>query len=151
MIRPAAALTFGCLLLPAEAAAQDQTASAPSRYTFNRVEDGFIRFDNGNGQVAHCTQRAVGWACEIVPEDRKAFENEIARLNDENTALKQQMEELKNPPPPRPPATVPPQAGDRLNVPGSENVDRVMAFVENAWQRVIDMITGWQKGMMRKS
>ncbi len=151
--------------------AQGDSAAPPSRYSFNRVDDGFIRLDNGTGQVAHCTQRAVGWACETMPEDRKAFENEITRLTEENAALKAQVTALKrlSPPPrppegvspqasdqpktsepPRPPASVPAQASDQLNVPGGHNVDRVMAFVGSTWRRVVEMISGWQKDVMHK-
>ncbi len=170
MTRLASVLVLGSLAACAPALAQGETAAQPSRYSFNRVDDGFIRLDNSNGQVAHCTQRAVGWACETVPEDRKALENEIARLTDENAALKAQVAALnnqpprrppeiappqasdqpKNPEPPRPPASVPPQASDQLNVPGSHNVDRVMAFVGTTWRRVVEMISGWQKDVMHK-
>ncbi|HZP75369.1 MAG TPA: hypothetical protein VFB45_04435 [Pseudolabrys sp.] len=150
MIRLASVLVVGVLVSCAPVLAQDKDAAAPSRYTFNRVDDGFVRLDNSNGQVAHCSQRAVGWACETVPEDRKAFENEIARLTDENAALKKQVANLKDPPPPRPPATVPPQPGDELNVPGTKNVDRLMAFVGTAWHRVVDMVTTWQKDVKHK-
>src|SRR5271165_1961788 len=60
------------LVCTAAAAAADENAPAnpPARYSFNRVEDGFLRLDNGSGQVAYCRAHAVGWVCEAVPEDR---------------------------------------------------------------------------------
>ena len=45
-------------------------AGFTSRYSFNRVENGFLRLDNENGQVAYCSSHAVGWACQAVPIDR---------------------------------------------------------------------------------
>jgi hypothetical protein len=60
----------------------------PARFTFNRVDGGFLRLDNETGQVAICSQRAVGWGCQAVPEDRAALEKEIARLQDESAKLK---------------------------------------------------------------
>src|ERR1700693_5810880 len=59
------------------------------RYTLNKVTDGFVRLDTQTGEVALCSQRTVGWACQVAPEDRAAFESEIARLRSENAALKQ--------------------------------------------------------------
>ena len=71
------------------ALAQDgDAADWPSRYTFNRVDDGFLRLDNQSGQVAFCSPHSVGWACQAVPEDRAALEKEIARLQDEVASLK---------------------------------------------------------------
>src|SRR5215475_15362581 len=41
-------------------------AGAPSRFSFNRVENGFLRLDNSTGEVAYCGQ-AAGWTCQVVP------------------------------------------------------------------------------------
>ena len=65
-----------------------QMPSPPTRFTFGRVDDGFLRLDSETGQVAICSQRAVGWGCQAVPEDRAALEKEIARLQDESAKLK---------------------------------------------------------------
>lgn len=60
----------------------------PSRYSLNRVDDGFLRLDNETGQLAYCHTYATGWACQAVSEGRVAFEAEIARLRDEIASLK---------------------------------------------------------------
>ena len=41
-----------------------------SRYSFNRVENGFVRFDNTNGEIAYCSAQTAGWICQTVPIDR---------------------------------------------------------------------------------
>lgn len=150
MKRLAAVLALGLGLGVMPASAQDTSAQPPARYTFNRVDDGFIRLDNSNGQVARCTRRATGYACEVVAEERQALESEIARLLEENAALKKQLAELTNPPPPRPPASVPPQASDKLKMPTEKDLERVKTFVGDTWRRVVDMIVGWQKDVMRR-
>jgi hypothetical protein len=92
--------------------------------------DGILRLDADSGQVTICNTRALGWACQAVPEDRAALETEIDRLQADNRALKRDAETLKAanealktdnqtlkdkiaaltaPPPPVPPQTVPPQ------------------------------------------
>ncbi len=50
-----------------------------------------MRLDTQTGEVALCSQHAVGWACEAAPEDRAVLENEIARLRSENAALKKEI------------------------------------------------------------
>ena len=62
--------------------------TAGGRYIFEKQADGFVRLDTQTGEVALCSQRAVGWACQAAPEDRAVLENEIARLRAENAALK---------------------------------------------------------------
>src|SRR5689334_4941804 len=47
------------------------------RYSFNRVEGGLLRLDNQSGEVAYCSARTPGWACEVVAIDRSASETEI--------------------------------------------------------------------------
>jgi hypothetical protein len=33
----------------------------------------------------------VGWTCQLVPEDRTVLENEIGRLQEENSSLKREL------------------------------------------------------------
>ena len=109
-LRLAIAAALACSVLPALAQAQGRQAdgaepNGPSRYTFNRVDDGFLRLDNLSGQVAFCSPHGVGWACQAVPEDRAALEKEIARLQSEVASLKAEIAALReSPPPPGPPA-----------------------------------------------
>ncbi len=104
----AAALGCGAAAALAQAPAPllppDGAPPAPeTRWSFKRVDDGFVRLDNKTGQVAHCTPRSVGWACQAVPEDRAALEKQIARLQDEVASLKKEIAAL-HAAPPAPPA-----------------------------------------------
>lgn len=68
----------------AQTPAPPSTPFGPSaRFTFDRVDGGFLRLDKETGQVAICRQRTAGWGCQAVPEDRSALEKEIARLQEE--------------------------------------------------------------------
>jgi hypothetical protein len=126
--------------------------NAPSRYTFNRVDDGYLRLDNNSGQIAFCSPHSVGWACQAVPEDRAALEKEIARLQDEVASLKKEVATLREPPPPpRPPAELSPapkNGDDAAKL--REDIERARAAIENAWRRLVEMIVNFQKDMMRK-
>ena len=146
----AIAAALVCAASPA--LAQDSAPpNVPSRYSFNRVADGFLRLDNASGQVAFCSPHTVGWACQAVPEDRVALEKEIARLQDEVASLKQEVATLREPPPPRPPADLTPPTTDKSEDATKlrEDLARARAAFENAWRRLVEMIVNFQKDMMR--
>jgi len=137
------------LALPA-AADETTQANPPSRYTFNHVDDGFLRLDSVSGQVSFCRAHTVGWACEAVPEDRAALK-EIARLQDEVAHLKQELATLREPPPPRPPVDLtPPTEHNEDAASLREDLTRARVALENAWRRLVEMIINFQKDMMRK-
>ena len=149
------ALALICVAAPAWAEVAGQTpeqAAPPARYAFNRVNDGFLRLDNVSGNVAFCGPTSAGWACQAVPEDRAALEKEIARLQDEVSSLKQTVASLREPPPPRPPAelTTPSDKSDEAAKLRAD-IERAKVAVENAWRRLVDMISNFQKDMLRKS
>jgi hypothetical protein len=129
------------------AAAGEAPAALPSRFVFNRVDDGFLRLDNQNGKVAFCSPHTVGWSCQGVPEDHVALERELARLKDEVTGLKARVAAL------RALSSRPPAAADKSaetkKPPG--DLARARAAFENAWRRLVEIIVKLQKDMMHKS
>ena len=134
-------------------------APPPSRFSFNRVESGFVRLDTTTGTVTYCSvHSSVGWACEAVPEDRAALEKEIARLQDQVGSLKdqvgglkQELANLREPPlPPRPPADLSPPGKSDDAAKLREDMARARAALENAWRRLVDMIVNFQKDIMPK-
>ena len=58
------------------------------RFTFNRIDNGYLRLDTQNGQVAYCRAQTAGWSCQAVPENRSELEADVARLQSDMTALK---------------------------------------------------------------
>ena len=163
-------------------------AVPPSRFTFSRVNNGFLRLDNDSGQVAFCGSQGRGWSCQAASENHPALESQIAalqddvatlkklqteiatlqdrvasvqqlkteitRLRDEVSSLKMEIVALRDPPPPRPPADLSPQAGKggeaTIKLPTRDDVARASAFIQDTWRRFVDMINSVQKDMMRK-
>ena len=151
---------------PRATSTQDKTIPAPAqdgergRFSFVRVDDGFLRFDLQTGQVAYCNTRAEGWGCQAVPENRSALEREVQSLKDQVAALRRQVESLQQPPPPpRPPAPIPPPAmsappaqGDMMrDVPGHADMDHAKAVLHTVWQRLVEAIVGFKNDVLRKS
>ena len=141
-----AALGFA---IPAAAAQNAPPESDDGRYSFGRVDDGYLRLDGRTGQVSICTRRSVGWACQAVADERTALEAEIMRLQRENAALKKEFVARNLPLPgavrPEPPAAKPEEP--RLELPNDADVNKVMNFVEKVWRRLVDMIVTLQKDM----
>src|SRR5215467_15036839 len=121
-------------------------------YVFSKQATGFLRLDTRSGVVSLCTEQPVGWACQTAPEDRAVFENEIARLQSENAALKKVLlaHGLS-----LPPSVTAESSGERneptLRLPSDADIDQVIAFVSRVWQRFVDTIARAQKQMFNKS
>jgi hypothetical protein len=148
----AIAITAVCLSAPvfADDATPDTNGG---RYTLNKVTEGFVRLDTQTGEVALCSQRTVGWACQVAPEDRAAFESEIARLRGENAALKQALLSRGLP---LPSGATPAPSGSHDNditirLPGNADIDRAVAYVGRLWNRFVDAVNRAQKQMLNKS
>jgi hypothetical protein len=91
---------------------------ADARFTYHRIDDGYLRLDLRSGEVATCRQRGAGWACTLAPEERAALENEIARLQRDNALLKNALLERGLPlPTPAPTAPVQPPVAQAPAIP----------------------------------
>jgi hypothetical protein len=163
------------LLSVAAAAAQDAAKDSPAppadagtlpngaidnvgqRYRFTKTDDGVLRLDSQTGQVSLCSARSLGWACQLVPDDRTALDNEIGRLQSQVDALNKQVAELRDAPspnaapndPPRPREGIPPSASGELKLPNRADLDRAKAFIDDAWRRLVDMLEQWRKDLRR--
>ncbi len=126
-------------------AVQAQTPDTENgRYSFSAITDGMLRLDTRTGQVSICARKDASWACNAVPDERSALENEIARLQRENGALKKDML-ARGLPLPGGVATVPSADKQReLNLkvplPSDAEIDRVMSAFEKMWRRIVDMV-----------
>src|SRR5215831_12249151 len=58
------------------------------RFVFHRSGGGFLRLDLVTGAVASCSQNAADWTCVPGRDERAALDQEIARLQRDNAALK---------------------------------------------------------------
>jgi len=126
---------------------------ADSRYTFHRVDDGYVRLDGRTGQVSMCVQRPIGWACQAIPDERSALEAEIARLQGESVALKKELIARNLPLPgavrPEPPAAK--EEPPRLQLPNDADLDKVVTFFEKIWRRFVEVIVTLQKDLQNKT
>lgn len=108
-------------------------ADERGRYVLEPVEDGVIRLDTESGTVSHCRTRTGNWRCESLADERKALDDEIGRLAEENERLKQRVAELEAELMDERPG------GSSLRLPSEEDLDRVVGFFEKLMRRLMDM------------
>jgi hypothetical protein len=144
---------LACAVAAGPATAQTTPETDNGRFTFNRVEDGFLRLDTRTGLVSLCARKPVGWACHPVPDERTALEGEIARLQSDNGALKKELL-ARNIPLPGGirndlPAAKPPNI--ELKLPSDSDVDRVLSFIERTWRRLAEKMSAIQRDYFGKT
>jgi hypothetical protein len=156
MIRKALVPVIAALILTGSALGDEATTpeTGDARYSFHKVEGGFLRLDTQTGEAALCSRQAVGWACLAAPEDRAVLENEIARLRSENGALKNALIARGLP---LPPGIVSAPDNGRgggdwtFRLPSDADVDRAMAFVGRIWHRLVEAIAQAQNQVLHRS
>jgi len=150
MIRPAAlVVAAGLLAVPVAAISQTEMPDSENgRFTFSQSGADVLRLDGRTGQVSLCSKREVGWSCMTVPDERAALEAEISRLQRENVVLKRELMARGIPLPgnmqePQAHPSNREELGVRL--PSDADLERVTAFIEKVWRRLVDMVQTMQK------
>jgi hypothetical protein len=147
MIRIALVTVAGlALAVPAAWGQTPPPEGADSRYTFHRVDEGYVRLDGRTGQVSICAQRPVGWACQATPDERTALEAEIARLQGESAALN-----LPLPGAVKPEVPAAKEEPPRLQLPNDADLNKVVDFFEKVWRRFVEVIVSLQKDIQNKT
>jgi hypothetical protein len=158
----AAAVCLGLGAIAAVAAPMPDAENG--RYALSPVADGVIRLDTRTGAVSTCSNSGNGWACYAVPDERAAMDAEIGRLEADNEKLKAQLAErepvvtgkIDEPLPKTDSLKKPePKAADgerkiEIPLPSDRDMDRMMSFLEHAWQRLVEMANRMQKDVTGK-
>jgi hypothetical protein len=150
MMQISMAIAVAVAILVSPARADDPAPDTEGgRYVFSKQANGFLRLDTQSGAVSLCSEQPVGWTCQTAPEDRAVFENEIARLQSENAALKKVLlaHGVSLPPGIDAPGT---QNDSTLRLPSDADIDRAIAFVGHVWQRFIDAMARAKAGVQQK-
>jgi hypothetical protein len=148
----------GSALAVAGAAAQPSSPeSGDARFTFHRADEGYLRLDGRSGQVSMCNRRTSGWQCQLVPDERTALEAEISRLQGDNAALKKELLSRSLPLPNgmspdqgAPKSQTPKSQVQRPQLPDDAELNRIMAFMEKVWRRMVEMILSVQRDLEKR-
>ena len=122
------AAAFGLGSMPAANAA----GSGP-RYELRQTgSDEFIRLDTATGSVSACSRATGKWVCKSAADDRKAYQDEISRLEQKNRQLEQKIATIEKKLESR-------QDGLVLRLPDEATVDRMMGYLRSMMEKFIDM------------
>jgi len=174
-LRVAAALLASTALVAAGLVASPACAQATpdgdaGRYKFSQVSDGSVlRLDTRTGAVSNCARRDTsGWACYLVPDERDALDAEIGRLQADNSRLKDELAKrdradagaktneaapkgnLENSNPDAGKADAGKAGRLELQLPSDQDVDRMVAFLERAWRRLVEAADRMQRDVQGK-
>ena len=145
-------LAFAALALAPIAAAAEGGSDGlnAERYLLEKTAKGYLRLDKSTGAISFCNERDSGWSCTMAADDRRAFEEELARLQTENAKLREKLTAGESGEPKvenfTPPKDVAPEAqGRKDEIPTDEDLDRVMNFAEKMMRRFFDMVDRLQK------
>jgi hypothetical protein len=151
-----AAVLTALLLTPALAAGDVAEAPGASndRFTMSPVEGGFLRLDKRTGAVTMCTRAANDWSCKPV-EDRTsaAPSGELARLEEENKALKDRVKALETTLETSKPSASAEDGGTLLEgppcgkakLPSDAEVDQALDYMERIYKKIRDRIKDLDK------
>ena len=115
---------------------------AGGRYKLTPVEDGaFLRLDTQTGAMSVCQRKDGKWACEALPDDRRALETEIERLSAEVKRLEGLLA-LPDPGNPEGKDKRAERGGPKLQLqlPSEADVDRAMDYVERMMRKFKDKL-----------
>jgi hypothetical protein len=162
MMSKSIAVVVAALGVSAPVCADEATPdTAGGRYVFEKQAAGqansYLRLDTQTGEVALCSPKAVGWACEAAAEDRAVLEDEITRLSGENAALKKEIVSRGLPLPagvmaePLAQNDASQNTGPVIRLPSDADIDRMMSFVDHVWRRFVEAVERAQKQVFNKS
>ncbi len=146
MVRSTFAVLIALLCTTYGAGAQQPLPDSENgRYSFREMGGELLRLDSRTGQLSTCSKRAVGWACQIAPDERATLEGEIATLQKEVQELRSRSASRITPPETVPPTRSPSKEEPAIKLPSDADLDRVMSFFEKVWRRLVTMVQNVQK------
>jgi len=86
-------LAFGTILALSPASAQSPPPD--EGFSLQPATGNYLKIDRRTGDVSLCAPRGDAWSCQLIADDRKAYEDRIAELEAENERLAKQLAALK--------------------------------------------------------
>ena len=158
------AIVVAALGVSAPVCADEATPdTAGGRYVFEKQAAGqvnsYLRLDTQTGEVALCSPKAVGWACEAAARRPRRVRRRIklARLRSENAALKKEILSHSLPLPagvmaePLAQNDTPQNTEFVIRLPSDVDIDRMMSFVDHVWHTFVEAVERAQKRVFNKS
>lgn len=119
----AAVALLGSALAPANALAQEN-----GRFRLEGTETGYVRLDTRTGTISTCTEQQGQFVCKMATEDREAYENDIADLQDRVKKLEGKVSALEG------------KGGSAASgLPSEQEFEQSMSYMERFMRRFMDI------------
>jgi hypothetical protein len=131
-----AVLTLACLTIGAATANEPpkldaDVPPAAVRYSMTPVDGGFLRMDTDSGTVSLCAKKGDTWACETVPDDYKA-------LQQENETLKRKLAQARRD------GDGTAKSGSKFELPSEEDVDKAISQMDKYIRKFRGLLEKYQ-------
>ncbi len=119
----AAAMLLGPTLWASSASAQEN-----GRYRLEGTENGYVRLDTRTGAISVCVEEQAQLVCRMATEDRQAYENDIATLQDRVKVLEDKVAALGT-------GVAAPKSG----LPSEQEFEQSMSYMERFMRRFMEI------------
>lgn len=142
LVLAAAVSLSGGLISPVDLRAQETPPPAVAtpeipgagNFAFAPAEGRHLKIDRRSGAVSVCEETDGRWSCRLVPDDRQAYEDEIARLQKEKAemadrlaAIETRLAQLE-------------EGREWIGPEGEKKLDEFMDFTDKAFRRFFGMV-----------
>ncbi len=130
-MRKTIAATGALIILSMTANAMAQEAE---RFRLERTEEGYVRMDTQTGAMSICRERSGQLVCAPAADERTAYEEDIAALQDRLEALEERVEALES---------ASPEAASDL--PSEEEFEQTLGLMERFFRRFMGIVKDFEK------
>ncbi|WP_181699888.1 hypothetical protein [Chthonobacter albigriseus] len=133
LVVPALAV-IALLAVPASAQDPRPDPAPDDNFSLAPAEGEHLKIDRRTGRVSLCKAEAGVWRCSLVPDDREAYEEEVAALRADKERLEARVADLEA-------QARQPDRSSRLFGPEEEKqLDEFLDFSGHAMRRFFDMV-----------
>lgn len=105
------------------------SAQEAGRFTMEKTPDGYVRMDNGTGQMSLCKENGAQLVCQLAADDRDAFQDEVARLQEKLDAVEKRVAALETG-----------IGAPSSSMPTEEDFDKTMSYMQRFFRGFIDIV-----------
>ncbi len=106
-------------------------AAAQDRFTMEKTPEGYVRLDSKTGQMSVCKESGAQLVCQLAADARTAYEDEVARLQEQLNTLEKRVAALES------------AGGGRglnLPMPSEKQLDQTMSYMQRFFQGFADIV-----------
>jgi hypothetical protein len=110
------------------------TAQEAERFQLERTDEGYVRMDTRTGAMSLCRERSGQLVCAPAADERTAYEEDIATLQDQLETLEERVEALES---------VSSEAKSEL--PSEDEFEQTLGLMERFFRKFMGIVKDFEK------